>query len=561
MPNIIDSFIQRNMISRRDLDRILEAKISNEPLHQLIIRSGLISEDDYLDVLSQELGLPKFESMPDNYDPGNFNRISSLFMDEHTFVPLDMDDSQIFLLVNDPFDHLVLDTVRKVFPQKKVHLILGRKERIKSVLQNYFAQESGGEEAESESDEEALESAYGFEDVEHLRDLASEAPIIKRVNQIMTTAVEEKASDIHIEPFEDRIQIRYRIDGILHDFLELPAHMQQAVATRLKILARLDIAERRIPQDGRIRTKIAGKSVDLRVSCLPTVYGESIVLRILDRSSISLSLQSLGFPHKELVQFNELIHSPYGIILVTGPTGSGKTTTLYAALNTINSSEKKIITIEDPVEYELDGINQIQVNPKAGLTFAGGLRSIVRQDPDVILIGEIRDKETADIAIQSSLTGHLVFSTLHTNDASGAITRLLEIGVEDYLLSASVIGIMAQRLVRILCEHCKRQVVPDQSVLDKYQIVDSQGWAPEVIYEPAGCPGCANTGYRARTAIFELLVINDTIRELILKNRSAVAIRDQGVSQGMTLLRHDGWSKVAQGVTSVQEVLRVTGQS
>jgi type II secretion system protein E len=427
-------------------------------------------------------------------------------------------------------------------------------------LQQYFQQDVGAAETESGDEEEALESAYGFEDVEHLRDLASEAPIIKRVNQIMTTAVEEKASDIHIEPFEDRIQVRYRIDGILHDFLELPPHMQQAVATRLKILARLDIAERRIPQDGRIRTKIAGKSIDLRVSCLPTVYGESIVLRILDRSSINLTLESLGFPHKELTQFNDLIHSPYGIILVTGPTGSGKTTTLYSALNAINSSEKKIITIEDPVEYELDGINQIQVNPKAGLTFAGGLRSIVRQDPDVILIGEIRDKETADIAIQSALTGHLVFSTLHTNDAAGAVTRLLEIGVEDYLLSASVIGIMAQRLVRILCEECKREVIPDPEVLERYQIADN-GRRPEVVYEPVGCSSCAQTGYRSRTAIFELLVINDNIRDLILKNRSAVAIRNEGVANGMTLLRHDGWDKVIKGVTSVQEVLRVTGQS
>ncbi|MDZ7762729.1 MAG: type II secretion system ATPase GspE [Desulfovermiculus sp.] len=560
MANIIDRFIQRNMITRRDVDRVLEAKISNEPLHQLIIRSGLISEDDYLDVLSQELGFPKFESMPENYDPEAFSRISSLFMDQHTFVPLEINDSQMMLLVNDPFDHLVLDTVKKIYPKKRVHLILGRKERIRSILQNYFTQEYGDKDSESETEEEALESAYAFEDVEHLRDLASEAPIIKRVNQIMTTAVEEKASDIHIEPFEDRIQVRYRIDGILHDFLNLPAHMQQAISTRLKILARLDIAERRVPQDGRIQTKIAGKSIDLRVSCLPTVYGESIVLRILDRSSISLSLQNLGFPEKERNQFEELIHSPYGIILVTGPTGSGKTTTLYSALNTINSSEKKIITIEDPVEYELDGINQIQVNPKAGLTFAGGLRSIVRQDPDVILIGEIRDKETADIAIQSALTGHLVFSTLHTNDAAGALTRLMEIGVEDYLLSASVIGIMAQRLVRILCEHCKRKVVPDQTVLDRYQIAED-GQPPEVIYEPAGCSLCANTGYRDRTAIFELLVIDDNIRELILKNRSAVAIRNQGVAQGMTLLRHDGWSKVAQGVSSVQEVLRVTGQS
>ncbi len=560
MSNIIDSFIARNMITRRDVDRILEAKISDEPLHQLIIRSGLISEEDYIDVLSDELGLPKFENLPESFDPSPFVRISTLFMDAHTFVPLGMDESQVHLLVNDPFDYLVLDTVKKLFAQKKVNLVLGRKERIRSVLQQYFQQDAGPAETENGDEEEALESAYGFEDVEHLRDLASEAPIIKRVNQIMTTAVEEKASDIHIEPFEDRIQVRYRIDGILHDFLELPPHMQQAVATRLKILARLDIAERRIPQDGRIRTKIAGKSIDLRVSCLPTVYGESIVLRILDRSSISLTLETLGFPHKELVQFNELIHSPYGIILVTGPTGSGKTTTLYSALNTINSSEKKIITIEDPVEYELDGINQIQVNPKAGLSFAGGLRSIVRQDPDVILIGEIRDKETADIAIQSALTGHLVFSTLHTNDAAGAVTRLLEIGVEDYLLSASVIGIMAQRLVRILCEECKREVIPDPEVLERYQIADN-GRRPEVVYEPVGCSSCAQTGYRSRTAIFELLVINDNIRDLILKNRSAVAIRNEGVANGMTLLRHDGWDKVIKGVTSVQEVLRVTGQS
>ncbi|MGM0760709.1 MAG: GspE/PulE family protein, partial [Thermodesulfobacteriota bacterium] len=273
MPNIIDSFIARNMISRRDVDRVLEAKISNEPLHQLIVRSGLISEDDYLDVLSQELDLPKFEDLPADYDPGAFSRISALFMDEHSFVPLDMDDARLWLVVNDPFDHLVLDTVHKVFPGKQLMLVLGRKERIRSILQASFHRDVGPQPEEEESGEQDLDSAYGFEDAEHLRDLASEAPIIKRVNQIMTTAVEENASDIHIEPFENRIQVRYRIDGILHDFLELPAHMQQAVATRLKILARLDIAERRIPQDGRIRTRIAGKSIDLRVSCLPTVYG------------------------------------------------------------------------------------------------------------------------------------------------------------------------------------------------------------------------------------------------------------------------------------------------
>jgi type II secretory ATPase GspE/PulE/Tfp pilus assembly ATPase PilB-like protein len=354
--------------------------------------------------------------------------------------------------------------------------------------------------------------------------------------------------------------VRFRIDGILKNFDSFSSSIQQAVTTRIKIMAKLDISERRMPQDGRIKIKIAGRNIDLRVSCLPTMYGESMVLRLLDRESISFSLESLGFPDKEKAQFETLINQPYGIILVTGPTGSGKTTTLYSALNTIHSPEKKIITIEDPVEYELDGINQVHVNAKAGLTFAKGLRSIVRQDPDVVLVGEIRDAETAEIAIHAALTGHLVFSTLHTNDSAGAITRLIEMGVEDYLLSSSLIGVLAQRLVRILCPHCKTPFEPDRSLLERFRLSE-EALARASFYKPVGCDACAHTGYKGRTALFELLSINDDIRELILKNKSSASIRDMGMRHGMTLLQSDGWWKALNGVTSIEEVIRTTGMA
>lgn len=556
MPGIVDLMIRNNLITRKDYERVAGAGNREEPFHRLAVRSGLVSEDDYLALLNKAYGYELMEELPENYSPEAFSHIATAFMEEHSLLPLEATDEEVRVILNDPFDYLVLDTLKKMFPGRRISILLSRKEKISQWLGIYFhGQESGSGEAE---EEEPSESDYAFEDLEHLKDLASEAPVIKKVNQMLTSAVEEKASDIHIEPFEDRLLIRFRQDGLLHEHLTLPPYMQQAVTTRLKIMARLDIAERRIPQDGRIKTKIAGKDIDIRVSCLPTVYGESVVMRLLDRSSASFSLEKLGFPEREYQLFQDLIHSPYGIILVTGPTGSGKTTTLYSALNTINSIDKKIITIEDPVEYELDGINQIHVNPRAGLTFAAGLRSIVRQDPDVILIGEIRDKETADIAIQSALTGHLVFSTLHTNDAAGAISRLIEIGVEDYLLASSMIGIMAQRLVRILCPECKKKFVPDDVIISKYNL--RFNGRPKEIYQPAGCRRCGFSGYSGRIAIFELLIINDEIREMILQNKSVVAIRNKGIAQGMTLLRDDGWSKVVEGTTSIEEVLRVTGQ-
>ena len=556
MPSLIDLMAEQGLIARKDLDQIIAAGNFSEPPHKIAIRSGLVSEDDFLTLASKQLGLSITSDLPEDYAPEKFSAISVFFMEEHIFIPV-RETADLQIVLSDPFDYVITDTLKKIYPGKNILLTLAREEQIKSWLQKfYYDDEELNEEDEENSEDES--SVFIDEDLEQLKDLASEAPIIKKVNYFLTKAVEVGASDIHIEPFADRFMVRFRIDGILTEFDRFPKHLQQGIITRIKIMAQLDIAERRIPQDGRIRIKISGKSIDLRVSSLPTMYGESIVMRILDRSTISFALDSLGFPPKEYEQFNNLIRDPYGILLVTGPTGSGKTTTLYSALNGINSVEKKIITIEDPVEYELDGINQVQTNTKAGLTFSSGLRSIVRQDPDVILIGEIRDKETADIAIQSALTGHLVFSTLHTNDSAGAIARLLEIGVEDYLLASSVIGIMAQRLVRVLCPQCREAFIPEECLINRLELPFTPD-EDHPVYRPKGCDHCSMTGYRGRKAIFELLLITDDIRELILDNSSSIAIRNRGLENGMRLLRSDGWEKVRQGLTSIAEVLRVTG--
>ena len=395
------------------------------------------------------------------------------------------------------------------------------------------------------------------DDIDHLRDLASEAPIIRLVNRLILNAVELKASDIHFEPFENEFKVRYRIDGVLHDAESPPFRLQAAIISRVKIMAKLDIAERRLPQDGRIKLKIEKKEIDFRVSTIPTLYGESLVMRILDRDTLILDLRKLGFPENILSRYIELISQPYGMILVTGPTGSGKTSTLYTTLAKINSSENKIITLEDPVEYQLRGINQIQVNPKIGLTFAGGLRAIVRQDPDIILVGEIRDKETAEIAIQSALTGHLLFSTLHTNDAAGAITRLLDMEVENFLLSSTLLGILAQRLVRVICPYCKQEVKPDKKLLKSMN--SNNGEMKNVrFFGGQGCEKCRYTGFRGRLAIFEYLHVDEDIRKEIIARSSTERIKKTAMEKGMMTLRQDGWQKVKDGVTTIQEVLKVT---
>ncbi|PTN35135.1 GspE/PulE family protein [Desulfonatronum sp. SC1] len=557
--SLIQRMIDANLVLKRDLDRVLAAGEGREPPHVLALRAGLVSEEDYVRLLSETLGYPICDGLPPAFNINDFSGLSFPFLEAHAFFPLELTDESLRVAVFDPFDHVLLGALRRLFSGRTIEMHVCRQERIKGWIQEYYSPDGAEQKEQSPEESETPTGFQHIEDIEQIRDLASEAPVIKQVNQILTAAVENRASDIHVEPFEDRVQIRFRVDGVLYEHVRLPIHLHQALTTRIKIMARLDIAERRIPQDGRIRLKVAGKSIDLRVSCLPTMFGESVVMRVLDQSSISFSLETLGFPPRELSLFQEIIRAPHGIVLVTGPTGSGKTTTLYSALNTIASMEKKIITIEDPVEYELDGINQIQVNAKAGLGFASGLRSIVRQDPDVILIGEIRDKETADIAIQSALTGHLVFSTLHTNDAAGAVARLLEIGVEDYLLSSSLICIMAQRLVRLLCDHCKEPLIPDADLVRRYGLGD-EGNHPQSLFMPMSCTLCKQTGYRSRTAIFELMVITDAIRELILRSKSTTAIRNLAIEQGMTLLRRDGWDKVRAGETSIEEVLRVTGQ-
>jgi general secretion pathway protein E len=491
-------------------------------------------------------------------EPVALDNLSVKFMKQARFIPLALKQDVLSIAMADPRDLYLIDALETAFGVK-VEVFEGKEEDILESLERVYG---AGTQSLEMIIEEAGKDIYDItpgaeDDVDHLRDLASEAPIIRLVNRLILNAVEIRASDIHFEPFENEFKVRYRIDGILHDVESPPKRLQAAIISRVKIMAKLDIAERRLPQDGRIKLKIGDKEIDFRISTIPTLFGESLVMRILDRDTLILDLEKLGFPEHILPQYLELISQPYGMILVTGPTGSGKTSTLYTTLAKINSTENKIITLEEPVEYQLRGINQIQVNPKIGLTFAKGLRSIVRQDPDIILVGEIRDRETAEIAIQSALTGHLLFSTLHTNDAPGAVTRLLDMGVENFLLSSTLLGVLAQRLVRVICTNCKEETIPEKRLIRSMGI-DPDKAGEMVFYHGRGCEVCRGTGFRGRTAIFEYLAVDDEIRREIVANASTERIKDVAIRKGMITLRQDGWRKVAQGITTIQEVLRVT---
>jgi general secretion pathway protein E len=491
----------------------------------------------------------------------SFPGLSVRYLRENLVLPLKQEDGHILLAMAHP-DNQEVQAAMEVALQAPVLPIQAVEEEILESIQAIY--EPGSPMSRLVGDLESEDLDLEMEEtseIGQLRDMAREAPIIQLVNLLIIRAIQLGASDIHLEPFEDEFRVRYRKDGILYEAESPPKGLQAAVLSRLKIMARLDIAERRLPQDGRFRLKVKGHDIDFRVSTLPTLMGESMVIRILDREKVILDLHGLGFPPGELKQFNQLIHKPYGMILVTGPTGSGKTTTLYAALGTINSPEKKIITIEDPVEYRLAGVTQTQVKPAIGLTFARGLRHIVRQDPDVVLVGEIRDRETAEIAVHAALTGHLVFSTLHTNDAAGAITRLLEMGIEDFLLASAILGILAQRLVRLICPECRTAVPPNIAAEEWRQVRNGMGPAvkePEQLFMGQGCSACAHTGYQGRTGIYEFLLVDEVVRELILQRADASTLRQKAISQGMKTLAEDGWHKVAQGLTTVQEVLRVT---
>ncbi len=491
-------------------------------------------------------------------EPVVLDNLSLKYMQESAFVPLKLEDGVLHLALADPADYGTIEALELAWGVT-VKPYEGRKADILDAADRlYGSQSQSMDTIIEEADRDVTEIASQREDdADHLRDLAQEAPIIRLVNRLIFNAVEEQASDIHFEPFEHRFRVRYRMDGVLQEVESPPVRLQSAIISRVKIMARLDISERRRPQDGRIKLKIGDRQVDFRVSTIPTQHGESLVLRILDRESLILDLAALGFPGSLRHQYNELISQPYGMILVTGPTGSGKTSTLYTTLDKINSPEYKIMTLEDPIEYQLEGVNQIQVNRKIGFTFAGGLRSIVRQDPDIIMVGEIRDRETADIAIQSALTGHLLFSTLHTNDAPGAVTRLLDMGVESFLLSSTLLGVLAQRLVRLICPHCKEEAEPDVKLLDSLQLPEEE-LNGVTYYAGKGCDECRSTGFKGRTAIFEYLPVNDKIRELIHQQATTDQIKKTARADGMRTLREDGWRRVKDGDTTVSEVLRVT---
>jgi len=560
LKSLSEILLESGKVSKDKLDKVLTAQSnSTEGLGRRLVDLGLISETVLLETLSEYLDIP-FVSLKDfPQQTIVLENLSEKFMRQYKFVPLSLNENVLTIVLSDPYDVYACDAVRMA-TNYEVKINLAREEEILDAVGKLFNTDTTSMERIVENIGKNGKEDLSIDDegdVDHLKDLASEAPVIRLVNLLITRAIEMRASDIHLEPFEGDFKVRYRIDGVLHDMEAPPRRLQAAVISRLKIMAKLNIAERRLPQDGRIKLRVLGKEIDFRVSTLPTMFGESVVLRILDRESVILDLEKLGFPDYDLSKFRDLINRPYGIILVTGPTGSGKTTTLYAALGEINSPEKKIITVEDPIEYQLGGVNQVQVKAGIGLSFSNILRSILRQDPDIIMIGEIRDAETAEIAIHSALTGHLVFSTLHTNDAAGAVTRLLEMGMENYLISSSLLGIMAQRLVRVICPECKEAYTPEMGVMEELGV--SQSEVKELpIFKGAGCEKCSNTGFRGRRGIYELLLMNDDIRGLILDKAPSNVIKEKGRSQGMKTLREAGWQKVKTGISTVSEVLRVT---
>jgi len=552
--------LQLSALKRGQLEEGL--KIQEEKggrLGDILIKLGHVTESQVLYGLSLQMGLPFLRDIEiEDVDSEICSALPIHFAKKHGILPIKHDGDGVLVATSNPLDIYPLDDVRILLNQEVKPVVTLPGAIIDAINRAYDRDANAAQQIIEDFDEDSLDIiSSALEEPADLLDASDEAPVIRLVNSTLFQAVKQRASDIHIEPFEKELVVRYRIDGILYNVLTPPKRIQPSITSRVKIMAGLNIAEKRLPQDGRIRVTIAGKNIDIRVSVIPTAHGERIVMRLLDKTSILLKLEDIGFSADKLKRFNRLIHSPHGIILLTGPTGSGKTTTLYGALTRINSPDKNIITVEDPIEYQIRGIGQIQVNPKINLTFANGLRSILRQDPDVIMVGEVRDLETGEIAIQASLTGHLVFSTLHTNDSAGAITRLIDMGIEPFLASSSLIAIMAQRLVRIVCPDCRQKYSPGEEELREIGM-DSALAGGRPLYRAIGCQNCLGTGYRGRTGIFELLVLDDDIRTLILKNYDANTIKKTATEKGMLTLRQDGARKVLQEITTMEEVLRVT---
>lgn len=541
--SLADKLLSAGLIDKDILESAqAESKRTNVPLYKVLIHSKAVPEDEMLNLLSQELGIERKDLEKYIIDPLIIKMVDTSFARKKRIVPLYKADEALAVAVDDPLNIAALDELRfKINSPLKPFLVKER--QLDWVLNNYYPLEG----------QEGVAAATSEKEFD-------KPSIITTVNLLILQAIKERASDIHIEPKAKTIAMRFRIDGVLHTRSAPPRYLHEAIISRIKILSNLDIAERRIPQDGAFKITAGDHTIDVRVSIIPSLYGENMVLRLLDKSSTTLSLQEVGFEKENLEVFKKLITSSFGIILVTGPTGSGKTTTLYAALNVVQSEEKNIITIEDPVEYQLDFAKQIQINTKVDLTFAKGLRSILRHDPDIIMVGEIRDLETAEIAIQASLTGHLVFSTLHTNDAPSAIARLLDMDIEPFLVSSCVKAVLAQRLVRTLCKECKQpEKIKEKDLYHNLSLDNPNATDKEItIYKPKGCNHCLQTGFKGRLGIFELMQVDVNINKLIVARESVDQIRKQAIQAGMTTLRQDGLRKLLGGLTTIQEVLRVT---
>lgn len=541
------------------------AKKHGESLKESLIRKKIVTEKLILKAFELQYNIPFRDQLDFKGINSDFTSIIPIhFFKKYYIVPLVKNDEDLepsgqktVIAVNDPASLQAVDDLVSLLKIEKYQLVLATRGEILSTINNFYDKKSDSAQKIVDDMEDDDSIINEIKQTSDLLDDTSDAPIIKLVNHMISQSVKAKASDIHIEPGQGSLKIRYRIDGILYDLIEPPKWIQSSLITRLKVMADMDIAEKRLPQDSRIEVRIGNKDIDIRISTIPTTLGERVVLRLLDKSSSLLTLSQFGIVPERLELIRKLSSMPNGIILMTGPTGSGKTTTLYAMLSQINTPDINIITVEDPVEYKLEGINQIQVNPKIGLTFAKSLRSIVRQDPDVILIGEIRDHETSAIAVQSALTGHLVLSTLHTNDSASAITRLVDIGIEPFLITSAVRAVIAQRLIRVLCNDCKEQYMPDAMALKSIGLTEDHA-AQKKIFQAKGCSKCFNTGYKGRMPIFEILVLDDHHKSLILKTSDSTKIRDLAIEQNMTTLLQDGVEKIFDGITTIEEILRVT---
>jgi general secretion pathway protein E len=521
---------------------------TGERLDAVLTRLGLISEQALANTIADETGYPIATAEDFPQEPVALDSISTRFLRDVRAVPLEQTDSELRVAMTDPLDPYPLQAMGFAV-ERKIAPLVGRTSDVEAALDRLY----GSEHQAGDEDANAADEA----DVERLKDLASDAPVVRLVNGLISRASESRASDIHIEPTDDAVKVRFRVDGALKEIETLPAHLKSALVSRIKVMSGLDIAERRLPQDGRLRIAVRGHEIDLRVATSPTIHGETVVLRILDRSKLSLDFKALGFEDSVLDPYLHAIRQPHGIVLVTGPTGSGKTTTLYASLSVLNSPDRKILTIEDPIEYRLGGINQTQVKPQIGLTFAAALRSFLRQDPDVMMVGEIRDLETAEVAVQSALTGHTILSTLHTNDASSTVTRLLDMGVEPFLITSTLNAVLAQRLVRRLCQHCREEYTPSEAALRAWS-TDLAGHSIATLFHPKGCEACDGTGFRGRLAVTELLLMNDDIARLVLARAEAREIQRAAMGKAMRTMFADGLAKAQAGLTTIEEVLRAT---